>query len=116
MLTIKQSSLLQVEVYMIHTSIVFDHLQPMREYVSDEIRKALPILGKILAEMLEEQSDTKKKKKLRDEIGKLETVTEDIIKVIRSICLLFGEDFYMKEKPVKYYSKPNQLTFSTFLN
>ena len=84
---------------MIFCGLLFDHEQKMRPYVADAIGTAVPVLTLLLHEALKSETNTAKRAALQEKIEELDT-TSPFMYFLKGLCVLFGEDFYIKEADV----------------
>ena len=84
---------------MVYCKLLFDHQIPMRQYITQEITKSMPIMRVMLEEHLESLPDKKAKQAMKEKIGDL-PATSPYLFFIQGLCLLMGEDFYVKEQDV----------------
>ena len=77
------------KLYFEYATQLFNHDMGMQEYVGSKIKLAKPIFEKIMAL----QKVTAKKKWSKNE----GTITCDLEYVLKSLCFIFGEDYYLIE-------------------
>ena len=71
----------------------------MTEYVSEAITTAMPVLKMMVQEHIEATTEKKAKKQLTEKAEDLPEMSPFLF-CVQALCLLLGEDFYLKEQDV----------------